>query len=180
MEWHGLPARDSLSNQYSLARADEDRHRNQTLGFKWQNQPQSFEVAADKIRLVEKNWAQVARRAGLHGRGGNTPAAAGRNGPRVSNTAAPCWSSMPPTIVSCWSLAGRTRCDTSSPHVTHAGVHDHGFNNISTYGNLRRLMREGRIAHNEWELAFLRNESIKASGVAVQATHDGRRTADGG
>ena len=31
------------------------------------------------------------------------------------------------------------------PHVTHIGVHDHGFNNLSTYGNLLRLMNEGRI-----------------------------------
>ena len=31
-------------------------------------------------------------------------------------------------------------------HLTHVGVHDHGFNNVSTYGNLWRLMREGRIA----------------------------------
>jgi unsaturated chondroitin disaccharide hydrolase len=52
-------------------------------------------------------------------------------------------------------------------HVTHFGVHDHGFNNISTYGNLRRLMLEERIAHNEWELAFY-EMAIKASG-AVQA-----------
>ena len=37
------------------------------------------------------------------------------------------------------------------PHVTHIGVHDHGFNNLSTYGNLLRLMDEGRIAENEWE-----------------------------
>src|SRR6201986_3116821 len=34
------------------------------------------------------------------------------------------------------------------PHVTHIGVHDHAFNNLSTYGNLRRLMREGKIPHN--------------------------------
>ena len=27
-------------------------------------------------------------------------------------------------------------------HLSHVGVHDHGFNNISTYGNLRRLMLE--------------------------------------
>src|SRR5438309_2128124 len=39
-------------------------------------------------------------------------------------------------------------------HVSHVGVHDHGFNNLSTYGNLRRLMREGRIPHNDWELNF--------------------------
>jgi unsaturated chondroitin disaccharide hydrolase len=30
-------------------------------------------------------------------------------------------------------------------HVTNFGSHDHGFNQISTYGNLRRLSREGRI-----------------------------------
>src|ERR1700753_1120557 len=40
------------------------------------------------------------------------------------------------------------------PHVSHHGVHDHGFNNLSTYGNLRRLMLEGKIPHNEWELAY--------------------------
>ena len=31
-----------------------------------------------------------------------------------------------------------------APHVTHMGVHDHGFNNVSTYGALRRLALEGR------------------------------------
>src|ERR1700757_3612400 len=29
-------------------------------------------------------------------------------------------------------------------HLTHTGVHDHGFNNLSTYGQLRRLMLEGK------------------------------------
>ncbi len=52
-------------------------------------------------------------------------------------------------------------------HLTHTGVHDHGFNNISTYGNLRRLMLNGRIASNEWELRFY-ELALKASG-AVQA-----------
>jgi len=54
-----------------------------------------------------------------------------------------------------------------APHVSHVGVHDHGFNNLSTYGNLRRLMREGRIPHDDWELAFY-ELAIKTSG-AVQA-----------
>ena len=53
-------------------------------------------------------------------------------------------------------------------HVTHIGVHDHGFNNVSTYGNLRRLMKEGRIPENEWELNFY-DLALKATG-AVQAT----------
>ncbi len=52
-------------------------------------------------------------------------------------------------------------------HLTHTGVHDHGFNNISTYGNLRRLMLEGRIPANEWEMNFY-ELALKVSG-AVQA-----------
>ena len=41
-----------------------------------------------------------------------------------------------------------------APHVSHIGVHDHGFNNVSTYGNLLRLMKEGKITFNEWEKNF--------------------------
>jgi hypothetical protein len=52
-------------------------------------------------------------------------------------------------------------------HLSHTGVHDHGFNNISTYGQLRRLMLEGRIEMNEWELNFY-ELALKVSG-AVQA-----------
>ena len=54
-----------------------------------------------------------------------------------------------------------------SPHVTHMGVHDHGFNNVSTYGNLLRLMNEGRLEPNEWERRFY-ELALKCSG-AVQA-----------
>ncbi len=57
--------------------------------------------------------------------------------------------------------------DRMASHVTHIGVHDHGFNNVSTYGNLRRLMREGIIPKNEWEQHFY-ELALKASG-AVQA-----------
>lgn len=53
-------------------------------------------------------------------------------------------------------------------HVSHIGVHDHGFNNVSTYGNLHRLMREGIIPDNSWERAFY-EMALKASG-AVQAS----------
>jgi len=54
-----------------------------------------------------------------------------------------------------------------APHVSHIGVHDHGFNNVSTYGNLRRLMREGLIPEDEGELNFL-EMALKVSG-AIQA-----------
>jgi len=50
---------------------------------------------------------------------------------------------------------GRKRTvELMAPHITHVGVHDHGFNNVSTYGNLLRLMDENRIPFNEWERNF--------------------------
>jgi len=64
-----------------------------------------------------------------------------------------------------------------APHVTHMGVHDHGFNNVSTWGALRRLAREGRYEPEgrERDLCEL---ALKASG-AVQARR-WTRLADGG
>lgn len=55
-----------------------------------------------------------------------------------------------------------------APHVSHIGVHDHGFNNVSTYGNLLRLMVEGKAPFNEWEKNFY-ELALKVSG-AVQAS----------
>jgi unsaturated chondroitin disaccharide hydrolase len=55
-----------------------------------------------------------------------------------------------------------------APHITHIGVHDHGFNNVSTYGTLLRLMNEGRIPENSWERNFY-ELALKATG-AVQAS----------
>ncbi len=57
--------------------------------------------------------------------------------------------------------------DQMASHVTHFGVHDHGFNNVSTYGALRRLMLEGRLPYNPWELHFY--EMALKSSAAVQA-----------
>src|SRR3954469_13861827 len=63
---------------------------------------------------------------------------------------------------------GRERTVTRmAPHLTHMGVHDHGFNNVSTYGALWRLAREGRIEDDEWEVRFY-ELALKVSG-AVQA-----------
>jgi hypothetical protein len=73
---------------------------------------------------------------------------------------------------------GRERTRTlMAGHVSHTGVHDHGFTVVSTYGNLWRLAREGRLdpapgERDHWELA------LKVSG-AVQAAR-WRATADGG
>src|SRR5690349_11686627 len=58
--------------------------------------------------------------------------------------------------------------EVMAPHVSHIGVHDHGFNNVSTYGNLLRLMKEGKTEFNEWEKNFY-ELALKVSG-AVQAS----------
>lgn len=73
---------------------------------------------------------------------------------------------------------GRQRTvEVMAPHVTHIGVHDHGFNNVSTYGALLRLMNEGRIDEATWERNFY-ELALKSTG-AVQASR-WSNTADGG
>lgn len=63
---------------------------------------------------------------------------------------------------------GRSRIVAQmAPHLTHVGVHDHGFNNVSTYGNLWRLMNEGRIPEDMWQRRYY-ELALKISG-AVQA-----------
>ncbi len=64
-------------------------------------------------------------------------------------------------------IGRRNTVERMAPHVSHFGVHDHGFNNVSTYGNLLRLMSEGRIAENAWERNFY-ELALKLSG-AIQA-----------
>jgi unsaturated chondroitin disaccharide hydrolase len=72
---------------------------------------------------------------------------------------------------------GRDRTvEVMAPHLTHIGVHDHGFNNVSTYGNLWRLIQEDEIDTDEWEERYY-ELALKASG-AVQAAR-WSRTADG-
>ena len=58
--------------------------------------------------------------------------------------------------------------DKMAPHISHTGVHDHGFNNVSTYGNLLRLMNEGKLPFSGWEKNFY-ELALKISG-AVQAS----------
>ena len=73
---------------------------------------------------------------------------------------------------------GRSRTiDRMSPHLTHVGVHDHGFNNVSTYGTLWRLARERRFGAADWEQRTY-ELALKVSG-AVQAAR-WTRLPDGG
>jgi hypothetical protein len=73
---------------------------------------------------------------------------------------------------------GRARTvERMAPHLTHMGVHDHGFNNVSTYGALWRLAREGRFDAGDWEVRFY-ELALRVSG-AVQARR-WTRLPDGG
>ena len=73
---------------------------------------------------------------------------------------------------------GRSRTlERMAPHLTHVGVHDHGFNNVSTYGTLWRLARQRRYDATDWEVATY-ELALKVS-AAVQARR-WTRLPDGG
>jgi len=61
----------------------------------------------------------------------------------------------------------RNTVSRMAAHVSHHGVHDHGFNIVSTYGNLLRLLAEGKFPAASFERDFY-ELALKVSG-AVQA-----------
>lgn len=64
-------------------------------------------------------------------------------------------------------IGRKNTVDRMAVHLVHMGVHDHGFNNISTYGNLLRLLKEGKLETELWQREFY-ELALKVSG-AVQA-----------
>jgi hypothetical protein len=125
-----------------------------------------FELSARKIALVEKHWTPSA----------GTPVftAAGRytsrgwtewtQGFQFGSAILQFDATDDPEMLE---LGRRNTVRHMASHVSHVGVHDHGFNNVSTYGNLLRLAHEGRVAAGEWEISFYQL-ALKLSG-AVQA-----------
>ena len=76
-------------------------------------------------------------------------------------------------------IGRRNTAERMAPHLSHVGVHDHGFNNVSTYGGLLRLMNEGRIAEESpWQRSFY-ELALKVSG-AIQARRWTRIDGGGG
>ena len=61
-------------------------------------------------------------------------------------------------------------------YVSHVGVHDHGFNIVSTFGNLLRLSKESKFEAQPWEREYSAL-ALKVSG-AIQAAR-WTRLADG-
>ncbi len=66
-----------------------------------------------------------------------------------------------------WEIGRKNTLEHMPAHVSHCGVHDHGFNIISTYGNLRRLVLEGLVQESE-DFLNVCEMALKLSG-AVQA-----------
>ena len=53
-------------------------------------------------------------------------------------------------------------------HVSHFGVHDHGFNNLSTYGNLLRIYSEAGAPQDEWVMEYCRLALKMSASVQAQ------------
>jgi hypothetical protein len=135
-----------------------------------------FELSASKIRLIEKEWrpergAPVFTVQGRYAARGWTDWTQGfQFGSALLQFDA--------TGETEFLELGRSRTlERMASHLTHVGVHDHGFNNVSTYGNLWRLARENRFEAAPWELRFY-ELALKVSG-AVQARR-WTRLPDGG
>ncbi len=125
-----------------------------------------FELSGDKILAIEKSWRPDAGAPVFTVRG--TYQARGwtewTQGFQFGSALLQFDATSDRTFLD----LGRSRTvERMAPHLTHMGVHDHGFNNVSTYGNLWRLAREGRIEASDWELRFY-ELALKVSG-AVQA-----------
>jgi unsaturated chondroitin disaccharide hydrolase len=135
-----------------------------------------FELSAAKIRSLEQSWepAQGAPVFTSQGRYTSRGWTEWTQGFQFGSAILQFDATGEPEFLE----IGRQRTvSLMAPHVTHTGVHDHGFNNVSTYGNLLRLMAEGRIPENAWERGFY-ELALKCSG-AVQAMR-WSRTSDGG
>jgi len=125
-----------------------------------------FELSAGKIRAIERHWDPAA--------GAPVFTVAGRYQARS-------WTEWTQGFQFGSALLqydatgerefldlGRSRtAERMAAHLTHTGVHDHGFNNVSTYGNLWRLAREGRWEASAEEIGGY-ELALKVSG-AVQA-----------
>jgi unsaturated chondroitin disaccharide hydrolase len=125
-----------------------------------------FEISAGKIRSLEASWpaergAPVFTVAGRYESRGWTE---WTQGFQFGSAVLQFDATGDPEFLE---LARSRTLERMASHLTHVGVHDHGFNNVSTYGGLWRLVREGRIEVAPWEARFY-ELALKVSG-AVQA-----------
>jgi unsaturated chondroitin disaccharide hydrolase len=135
-----------------------------------------FELSAAKIRSIEKTWAPASG-APVFTFGGKYTSRGWTEWTQGFQFGSAILQFDATGDAEFLEIGRERTVSVMAPHLSHTGVHDHGFNNVSTYGNLLRLMSEGRIPENSWERRFY-EVALKVSG-AVQAAR-WSHTADGG
>jgi unsaturated chondroitin disaccharide hydrolase len=125
-----------------------------------------FELSAAKIRLVDKNWDASSGSPVFTVKGRYT--AQGwtewTEGFLYGSALLQFDATGEPWFLQ---YGRRKTIERMPPHLTHFGVHDHGFNNVSTYGNLLRLGKQRKFDPEPFETELYRL-ALKVSG-AVQA-----------
>jgi unsaturated chondroitin disaccharide hydrolase len=126
-----------------------------------------FELSATKIRLLEKSWEPAHGTPVFtfdNGRWGSRGWTEWTQGFQFGSALLQFDATGEKEFLE---IGRKNTIERMASHVSHIGVHDHGFNNVSTYGNLWRLMREGKIPQNDRENDFY-ELALKVSG-AIQA-----------
>ncbi len=135
-----------------------------------------FELSAQKIHSLEKSW-QPSQGSPVFTVGGRYTSRGWTEWTQGFHIGSPILQFEATGEREFLELGRARTVELMAIHLSHTGVHDHGFHNISTYGNLLRLMNEGRIAEDAWERRFY-ELALKVSG-AVQAAR-WSPTAEGG
>src|SRR5438067_5240283 len=135
-----------------------------------------WELSAEKIHLIEKNY-DAAKGSPVFTTNGNYTTRGWTEWTQGFQYGSAILQYDATGENALLELGRKKTVEVIAPHISHTGVHDHGFNNVSTYGNLLRLMKEGKIPFNQQEKNFY-ELALKISG-AVQASR-WTTTKDGG
>ena len=125
-----------------------------------------FALAAGKIRALEKTW-EVGRGAPVFTVGGRYTTRGWTEWTQGFQYGAALLTFDATGDAGLLKLGRAGMARVMPAHLTHTGVHDHGFNTMSTYGNLLRLAREERWPAAAGDVEHLQL-AIRVSG-AVQA-----------
>jgi unsaturated chondroitin disaccharide hydrolase len=136
----------------------------------------AFDLSAAKIHSIEKTWDPASGAPVVTVRGDYQPRewTDWTRGFQYGSALLQFDATGDPWFLECGRNGARQWMEN---YITHTGVHDHGFNIISTFGNLARMVREGKIQASRPEQDYYAL-ALRTSG-AVQAAR-WSRTSDGG
>jgi unsaturated chondroitin disaccharide hydrolase len=136
----------------------------------------AFDLSAAKIHSIEKTWDPASGAPVVTVRGDYQPRewTDWTRGFQYGSALLQFDATGDPWFLECGRNGARQWMEN---YITQTGVHDHGFNIISTFGNLARMVREGKIQASRPEQDYY-TLALRTSG-AVQAAR-WSRTSDGG